>query len=149
MWWPFSRDLNELVFRALFSSIFLGLGGEHVLADDLIQNLMPPWVPWPRLASILTGIVLLTGGSMILAGWRVYQAALLLGVFLVVVTAAVHLPAVFLPPPPMPAESEWMWIVLQRSNLVKNLCLLGVCFHLGFHRVGRYSVDGWRRQADG
>ena len=43
-----------------------------------------------------------------------------------------------------------MWPVLQRSNLAKNLCLLGVCVQLGWHKPGRYSLDAWlaaRREA--
>ncbi len=146
MRWPLSRDGNELVFRILFSSIFLGLGGEHLLDDRLIQNLMPAWIPTPRLLSVLAGLVLLTGGTMVLVGWRIRQAAWILGIFLVIVTLTVHLPAALLPPPPMPAEAEWMWVVLQRSNLVKNLCLLGVCFQLGYHQLGVYSLDRRREQ---
>lgn len=139
--WPFSRDFNELVFRVLFSSIFLGLGGEHLLSDQLIQHLMPAWMPAPRVVSILSGVILLFGGSLVLVGWRVHLAAYVLGAFLVVVTLLVHVPAVFTPMPSLPAEHQWLWTVLQRSNLVKNLCLLGVCFQLGYHRVGRYSLS--------
>ncbi|MFT5686599.1 MAG: putative membrane protein YphA (DoxX/SURF4 family) [Myxococcota bacterium] len=140
-----SRDSNELIFRVLFSSIFLGLGGEHIFDDRLIQNLMPAALPIPRVFSVLAGLVLLTGGSMVLVGYRIRTAARILGAFLVVVTLTVHLPAVFLPCPPMPAESEWMWTILQRSNLVKNICLLGVCFLLNDHALGAYSVDRWRQ----
>ena len=139
--WPLSRDVNELIFRLLFSSIFLGLGGEHLVSDELIQNLMPSWAPYPRVISVLCGILLLTGGTMVLVGWRLHLAAYLLGAFLIVVTAVVHLPALFGMPPHLPAESQWMWDILQRSNLVKNLCLLGVCFELGYHRLGRYSLE--------
>lgn len=131
---------HELVFRVLFSSIFIGLGGEHIVSDKLIQNLMPTWVPAPRLFSILAGVLLLIGGTMVLLGWQLRAASWLLGSFLVVVTAIVHLPAVLFPPPEMPEEAEWMWIVLQRSNLVKNLCLLGVCFLLYNHTPGPYSL---------
>lgn len=133
-------DVAELIFRVLFSSIFLGLGGEHIVSDHLIQNLMPSWVPAPRLFSILAGVVLLLGGTMVLVGWQLQAAAWILGCFLVLVTALVHLPAVVTPPPPMPEDVEWMWVVLQRSNLVKNLCLLGVCFLLANHTPGRYSL---------
>lgn len=140
--WPFSRDFNELVFRCLFSSIFLGLGGEHIFADQMIQKLMPLWIPSPRLFSILAGCILLIGGMMVLIGYRIHIAAYILGSFLVIVTALVHLPAVILPPAANHPSDEWMWIVLQRSNLVKNMCLLGVCFQLGYHRLGIYSFDG-------
>ena len=45
-------DRAELVFRLLFSSIFIVLGGEHMFSDGLIQELMPSWVPAPRFLSI-------------------------------------------------------------------------------------------------
>ena len=59
---------HEPVFRVLFSSIFSGLGGEHIVSDKLIQNLMPAWVPAPRMFSVLAGMLLLIGGTMILLG---------------------------------------------------------------------------------
>ena len=139
----FSRDVGDLAFRGLFCTIFLGLGGEHIFSDALIQNLMPGWVPAPRLVSIGVGLVLVAGGGAILAGYRLRQAALLLGTFVVAVTLAVHLPAVFHYPPGIPADWAWTWDILQRSNLVKNLCLLGVCIHLYHHRPGRYSLEHW------
>lgn len=142
MRWPFGYDISELLFRVLFSSIFLGLGAEHLVDDRLIMELMPAWVPWPRLVSLSAGLVLLTGGSMVLIGWRLRRAAWILGIFLVLVTATVHLPGVVTPPPEGMGEQGWMWTVLQRSNLVKNLCLMGVCIQLGWHRPGRFSLDG-------
>lgn len=146
MRWPLSRDGNELLFRALFSTIFLGLGAEHVFHDDLIQRLMPEWVPAPRLASITAGLVLLTGGTMVLLGWRLRLAARILGAFVIVVTVVVHLPGLFGVPARVDPDDVWMWTILQRSNLVKNLCLLGVCVQLGQHAPGRYSLDGRKRR---
>lgn len=145
MRWPFDRDTSELMFRVLFSSIFLGLGGEHIVDDTLIQQLMPGWVPLRRLVSLGAGAVLVTGGTMVLLGWRLIQAAWILGTFLVLVTVAVHLPAVVgvAQAPDLAPDNAWLWPVLQRSNLVKNLCLLGVCILLGWHRPGRYSLDAW------
>ncbi len=149
MRWPLDRDQSELIFRVLFSSIFLGLGSEHIVDDRLIMKLMPGWVPAPRMVSVLTGAVLLTGGSMVLVGYRLQRAAWILGTFLILVTLTVHLPAVFVEGPPMDEAHAWMWPVLQRSNLVKNLCLLGVCVLLGWHRPGRYSLDAWLRTHHG
>ncbi len=137
------RDLGELAFRLLFSTIFVGLGGEHIVDDTLIQNLMPAWVPAPRLASVLAGLVLLTGGSMVALGWRLRVAALVLGSFLVVVTVSVHLPAVVGLVAAPEGTTEWAWVVLQRSNLVKNLCLLGVCVQLWWHSPGALSLHAW------
>lgn len=141
-----TRDHTEFLFRALFCLIFVGLGGEHIVSDNLIQKLMPAWVPLPRIASIVCGVWLSFWGLMILLGWRVRLAGVALGVFLVIVTVAVHVPGLIFFPPELPAEHHWMWDILQRTNLVKNLCLLGVCFHLLTHQVGKYSLEGWLAQ---
>lgn len=145
------RDLTELAFRGLFCLIFVGLGGEHVFDDSLIRLLMPDWVPAPRLVSLLVGLWLMFWGALILLGWRLRAAAIALGGFVVLVTLTVHAPALFAHPETVTAESLWMWDILQRSNFVKNLCLLGVCFHLLHHRPGRFSLEAWqaRRAADG
>ena len=139
-----SNDTRDLIFRGLFSSIFLGLGSEHLLDDRLIQQFMPTWVGYPLLASRVSGFVLLIGGLSILAGYRMQWGARLLGAFLLVVTSTVHLPGLFHVPAGIPPETAWLWTVFQRSNLVKNLCLFGVCVHLTTLAPGRFSIDGWR-----
>ncbi|MBD5779897.1 DoxX family protein [Pelagicoccus sp. NFK12] len=139
-----SKDFSDLVFRILFSLIFIGLGGEHLVSDDLIQKLMPEWVPSPRLVSIFCGLVLFVGGGMIAIGYRLKAAALILGTFLVAVTALVHAPALqgHFSPVACP-EDQWMWDTLQRSNFVKNLCLLGVCAMLPFYSAGKWSLEAF------
>lgn len=139
----FSFDTRDFVFRALFSSIFVGLGLEHLLDDRLIQHLMPRWVGYPELASSVVGLILLLGGLSILLGYKVHRGAQLLGAFLVVVTLTVHVPGLFSTPEGISPEWSWLWTVFQRSNLVKNLCLFGVCVHLTQHEPGKYSVDAW------
>lgn len=141
-------DIRDLLFRVFFSLIFIGLGGEHVFSDSLLQDLMPTWMPEPRLVSIACGIWLLVWGSCIALGWQIRFAALALILFLVAVTAAVHLPGVLVTPTQIGSECERLWEILQRSNLAKNVCLLGVCFYLLDYRAGRFSVDG-RRGRDG
>jgi uncharacterized membrane protein YphA (DoxX/SURF4 family) len=105
-----NRDLCELLFRILFSLIFLTLGGEHILSDDLVL------------------------------GWRLRFAALLLGSFVIVATLAVHIPAILMKPEFVTDSNMWMWDILQRSNLAKNVCLLGVCILLWHHEPGRWSL---------
>lgn len=136
-------DTRDLIFRCLFSTIFVGLGAEHWFDDHLIRHLMPSWVGYPGVASRLSGTVLLLGGFSILVGYRLQLGARLLGAFLVVVTLSVHLPGCFAVPADIPADAGWLWIILQRSNLVKNVCLLGVCVHLTTHAPGRFSLDSW------
>ena len=91
-----SKDLCDLLFRVLFSLIFLALDTEHILSDGLIQHLMPIWMPSPGVVSILVGIVLSVGGVCIVLGWQIRFAAVLLGSFVIVVTLAVHVPALIM-----------------------------------------------------
>lgn len=136
-------DWRDLIFRGLFSTIFIGLGSEHLLDDHLIRHLMPDWVPMPMLASRASGVLLLLGGLSILLGYRLQLGARLLGAFLIVVTFAVHVPGCFTVPASIPSDASWIWTVLQRSNLVKNVCLFGVCVHLTGQAPGRFSLDAW------
>ncbi|EDY81886.1 DoxX subfamily, putative [Verrucomicrobiia bacterium DG1235] len=139
-----SKDFSDIVFRLLFSLIFIGLGGEHLVSDELIQKLMPAWMPNPRAVSVFCGLILFTGGGMIALGYRLKVAAIILGTFLVVVTALVHAPALQgIQSPVANAEDQWLWDTLQRSNFVKNLCLLGVCTMLPYYRTGRWSLESY------
>ncbi len=134
-------DWTDLGFRLLFSLIFLGLGAEHLFADELIRSMMPAWLPFQRLLSIVAGLVLLAGGFSVMLGYKSQLGATILGAFLIVVTLLVHAPALLNIPAELPEQWHWLWDVYQRSNFVKNLCLLGVCFHLTNHETGKYSVD--------
>ena len=124
--WAFSEDMADFIFRVLFSSIFLGLGAEHILDDRLIQNLMPDWVPLRREVSVASGLILISGGLLVALGYRVRLGATILAGFLVSVTVLVHGVSVLASPEGLPDDWQWLWTVFQRSNLVKNLCLLGV-----------------------
>lgn len=141
--------LFDLAFRVLFSTIFVGLGAEHVFHDDLLQVLVPSWVPWPRAASFALGLVLLAGGGSILLGWHVRRGAFVLALVVVFVTLTVHVPGLFAHPTTVADDALWLWDMFQRSNLVKNVCLLGVCIHLVEHAPGRFSFDRARERERG
>jgi uncharacterized membrane protein YphA (DoxX/SURF4 family) len=143
------RNFTDLIFRLLFCLIFIGLGGEHLIKDELLQKMMPEWIPYPKAISILCGCILLIGGSLIAIGYKLRHAAILLGTFLIVVTAIVHGPGISIVPQFISPESEWLWQVLQRSNYVKNLCLLGVCLLLIHYQPGKWSLEAWlKRKGD-
>ena len=141
-----NEDIADFLFRALFCTIFIGLGGEHLVSGELILRLMPDWVPYPNVVSMLCGLWLIFWGGLIFIGWQVHLSAVALGVFLIVVSFAVHLPGVMSHPVGLSPEYYWLWDILQRSNLVKNACLLGVCFWLLHHDVGKYSVEWYLEQ---
>lgn len=137
-------NLADLLFRILFSWIFIALGLEHLFSDELIQTMIPDWIGGKRLISLGAGGVLLGGGLALLAGYRVRMAGALLGGFLILVTVTVHGPALLHVPTELPEDWRWLWEVYQRSNFFKNLCLVGVCIYLTHHRVGRFGFDGRR-----
>ena len=133
-------SVADAIFRLFFSSIFVLLGGEHLVDDTLIQHIMPLWVPMKRLVSMASGVILLSGGLCIATGLWLRAAALMLGGFLVVVTLLVHVPGMLGVPEHIPAQAGWLWDVFQRSNFIKNVCLLGVCVHLLTHEPGRFTL---------
>lgn len=143
---PIHEDTSDLVFRVLFSTIFIGLGVEHLVSDTLLQTLMPDWLGPKRLASLASGGILLAGGLSIALGYKVDVGATVLAGFLVLVTAIVHAPGLVGAPPPRAEGCAWLWQVYQRSNFVKNICLFGVCIHLVTHRTGRHSLDAYLRR---
>ena len=136
-----NKNTSEFLFRSLFCTIFMGLGMEHIFSDQIIQNLMPSWIDYPRAVSFGTGIFLVIGGGLIFLGYKLKIASIMLGMFLIAVTISVHLPAVLTTPKNIPEQWDWMWVIMQRSNFVKNICLLGVCFHLFHHPCGYYSLE--------
>lgn len=143
-----NHDVSELLFRLLFSSIFVVLGAEHLFNDELIQQLMPEWLPMKRVCSIASGVILLVGGASIALGVRVQEGAILLGLFLIVVTLVIHVPGMFQAPAFIAPGNMWLWDLYQRSNFIKNVCLLGVCFHLLTHEPGSLTLPAYfqRRQ---
>ncbi len=143
-----NQDFADIAFRMLFCLIFIALGGEHLVKDDLIQKLMPAWVPFPKVVSIGCGLILLLGGGLIALGYRLRFAAILLGTFLIIVTAIVHGPAILTTPEFIGPDSEWLWQILQRSNYVKNICLLGVCLLLLNYQPGKWSLHAWLKRKE-
>lgn len=139
---PHKKDYADLVFRLLFSSIFLGLGMEHLFQDELVQKLMPDWFVYKRVLSILAGCVLVSGACSLITGYKVREASVLLSGFLVTVTLVIHLPELSGRPAGLTEDWVWLWQVFQRSNFVKNVCLLGVCVHLYSYEPGYFT---WER----
>ena len=136
-----SEDTTDLIFRSLFCLIFICLGFEHLFSDKLIQELIPSWLPAKRFISVFCGFWLIFWGCLIAVGYKVNWSAIALGGFIIIVSLLVHLPALFYYPELLAEQDKWLWDVLQRSNLVKNICLLGVCFLLLNYKVKKYSLE--------
>jgi uncharacterized membrane protein YphA (DoxX/SURF4 family) len=103
--------------RILFAAIFILSGIGHLTrAGAMSQYAAAFKVPQPRLAVIVTGLMILTGGLSILLGYQVRAGALLLVVFLVPAAVYMH---------PFWGGQEAMQAANQQAHFLKNLSLAG------------------------
>lgn len=75
-------DKHAVVRRAGLALVFLWflIGGiAHFAATDLQMRIVPPWVPWPRAAVLVSGVLELVGALGLLwrptrrsAGWGLF-----------------------------------------------------------------------------
>lgn len=56
------RERLRLILRLLMTVIYVGFGILHVTRSTSFLPIMPPWVPFPRLVVIFTGVCEILGG---------------------------------------------------------------------------------------
>jgi uncharacterized membrane protein len=80
--------IARLITRILLASLFLFAGTIHLLDPALFLPIMPPWIPFPIISIIASGICELLGGIgllipdprvLVLTGW--FLTLLLIAVF--------------------------------------------------------------------
>jgi putative oxidoreductase len=121
--------LGRLAFAAIF--ILSGIGHLTRLAA-MSQYAAAFKVPQPRLAVIITGVMILTGGLSLLLGIQVRAGALLLTVFLL--AAALYMHPFWGPQDPMQAAN-------QQAHFLKNLSLAGAA--LVIYYFSALHPDAW------
>jgi uncharacterized membrane protein len=77
---------GTLVAKILFAALFVAGGVGHFVATDVYLKMMPPYLPWPRLLVLLSGVFEIALGILLLipktsrfAAWGLI--ALLIAVF--------------------------------------------------------------------
>jgi len=114
----------HLVGRALFSAIFISSGLNHLLKLDQVAGYAAAnGVPAPKLATLVTGIMILAGGIMVLLGWRRFIGAGLLVIFLPVVAVMIH---------PYWRREDPMARANDRAHFMKNVALAGAALLVAF-----------------
>ena len=126
------QDAAALVFRVLFSLIFLVAGTGHLTQPAKIVNrlnnapmgeLATAWAP-PELLVFLSGMALVAGGGALLLGFQTRYAALLLALVLIPITLTVQVGTAELGP------------------LFKNIALFGGLVHFWANGSPKWSLDG-------
>lgn len=122
------KDISLLIGRILFSLIFIMGAMEHLTKVGYMAGYAASMgVPFPKLAIIFTGLMLLAGSISVLFGFKTKYGAILLILFLAPVTLVMHRPL-----------SDQM----QLMNFIKNMGLIGGAIYIAYLGPGAYSVDG-------
>ncbi len=126
-------DLVLLLGRILFSLLFILSGINHFAQlDGMSQYAASAKVPAPKLAVLVTGIMLLLGGLSVLLGYQVRVGALLLFLFLVPAAFIMHR---------FWGLSDPMMKATQMAHFLKNLALAGASLLIFFHGPGPLSLS--------
>ena len=124
--------VSDVVFRVLFSLIFIVAGGGHFGAREYmiarldaapLGHLARLFGP-PETLLMLSGIVLIVGGLALLAGFQTQLAALALALTLIPITITIDVGN--------PGHI---------GPLFKNIALLGGLIHFLLRGAGAYSFD--------
>lgn len=94
---PMSPKQKQLLARSILTLIFVGVGIAHFTSADRMVANMPPYIPLPREAVLVSGVFEILGGLGIWAPWPKLRRlagygliALLCSVYIVNIDMAIH-----------------------------------------------------------
>src|ERR1700676_1790149 len=125
-----------LAGRLLFSVIFIIAGFGHFTKAE-IRCAAQQGVPFASLLVPASGVMAVAGGLSILVGYYARVGAVLVAVFLVPVTLALHR---------FWAETDPMMAQLQLAMFLKNVSMLGGALIVSHFGPGPVSIDAWLRR---
>lgn len=113
-----AEQVGHIAGRLLFSIFFIGSGVRHFTQTKAFAEYAKAVgnVPLPRVAVIVTGLMLLAGGFSILLGWHPRIGAALLAAFLIPVAILIHHYWTYSDPMQRAGEEAHFW---------KNITLAG------------------------
>jgi len=123
----------HLVGRILFSMIFIASGLNHFFKlNEGAAYAQMKGVPAPKLATVVSGLMILVGGVLVLLGWHRFIGAGLLVLFL--------LPSAFV----MHAfwkESDPMMMQNEMAHFMKDMALAGAALLIAFYGGGPWPMS--------
>lgn len=122
------------VGRILYGLLFIVASFAH-FSQGTIDYAAAQGVPLAALAVPASGLLALLGGLSVAVGYRARVGAVLLAVFLVPVTVAMH---------NFWAVSDPMFYQVQMAMFFKNTALLGAALLIFHHGAGPFSLDALR-----
>jgi putative oxidoreductase len=136
-WAASCHDVVALVGRLAMSWIFLSSGFAKLSNVAAFSTVLAKrGVPAPSFMGWLGAIVEFGGGLLIIFGFKIRYAAILMILFAIVATAISH--------------RYWEFtgadFAIQRSNFWKNVTIIGGLLFMFLAGAGRYSADGIRKQ---
>lgn len=115
---PLSRA-RQVGLAFVFLWFFIG-GIAHFAATELEMRIVPPWIPWPRAAVLVTGVLELLGAAGLL--WRPSRRAA--GWGLALLTVAVTPANVFMLRQAADFPAVPVWVLVARLPLQAVLLVL-------------------------
>jgi len=126
------HKLLALVARILLAAIFITAGFSKLMGfDGTVAYIASKGLPMPMILAGLTIALEILGGLVIIVGYKVRIAGLLLGLFTILAALIFHNFWAF------PPEQ----VYLQNIMFMKNLSMAGGLFLLTLFGAGGYSID--------
>ena len=127
-----ARDSVALIGRILLALVFVMSGFDKLTGfTGTVGYIASENVPMPKIAAVVAIVIELGGGLAIVAGWMTRWAALVIAIFLIVITPIFH--------------DFWTMTGAERMTnqimFMKNVSMLGGFLVLFAFGPGKYSVD--------
>ena len=127
------RDVAALLGRVALALIFVISGFRKITTVAATSGyIASKGLPMPDALAVAAIVIELGAGLLLIIGWKTRWAALLIAFFLIVITPIFH--AFW----SVPADQ----MMMQQSQFLKNLAILGGMLMLYVAGPGRFSVDG-------
>ena len=125
-----------LIGRILFAIPMLVFGYGHFTSAEAMAGMVPSFLPAPVFIVYLTGVILVGGGLGIVAGFRVRELGITVGLFLLSTAFLVWFPQL---------ETAGQTAM---SGFMKDLGLAGAAFFLAYFGAGPLSVADTKDKDD-